>query len=76
MTFSFRKGAMNKAESLSRRHDFIPQAKFSWLWDDEVSSFADLQRKSQPWLGAAVFNLMIVNALQLSTEVADLNREG
>jgi hypothetical protein len=46
MTLAYRKGAMNKAESLSWRQYFVPQATFPLLWDGEVPLEAYLPLKS------------------------------
>jgi hypothetical protein len=38
MTLAYRKGALNEAEQLSRRPDFVPHATISLFWDGEVPS--------------------------------------
>jgi hypothetical protein len=38
MTLAYRKGAMNEADPLSRRPDFVSHATFSLFWDGEVPS--------------------------------------
>jgi hypothetical protein len=76
MTLAYDKGAQNEADPLSRRRDFIPQAIVPLFWDGEVPSKADLQRKSKPLLNDAQLNVMIVKALRLGHEFANLIREG
>jgi hypothetical protein len=76
MTLAYRKGAMNEADSLSRRQYFIPQATVHFLGDGEVASNAKLRRKSKPLLDDAQLNSMTGNALRLSPEFVKLIREG
>jgi hypothetical protein len=38
MTLAYRKGALNEADPLSRRPDFVLQATFPLFWDGEVPS--------------------------------------
>jgi hypothetical protein len=66
MTLAYRKGALNEADPLSRRLDFVPQATIPLFWDGEVPSERELRRKSQPLLEDTQSYLMKVNALQLS----------
>jgi hypothetical protein len=76
MTLAYRKGALNEADPLSRRLDFVPQTTVPLSWDGEVPSDRELRRKSPVLFEDAQFNLMTVNALHLSHEFADLIREG
>jgi hypothetical protein len=76
MTLAYHKGALNEADPLSRRPDFVPQATFPLFWDGEVPSDRESRRKSQLLFEDAQLNLLTVNALQLSPEFADLIREG
>jgi hypothetical protein len=76
MTLAYRKGAMNEADPLSRRPDFVPQATVPLLWDGEVPSYRELRRKSQSMLEDAQLNLLTDHALRLSHELADLIRKG
>jgi hypothetical protein len=76
MTLAYRKGALNEADPLSRRPNFVLQAAVPWFWDGEVPSDLKLRRKSQLLLEDAQLNFMTVNALQLSHEFADIIREG
>jgi hypothetical protein len=76
MTLVYRKGALNEANPLSRRPDFVPQATVPLFWDGGVPSDRELRRKSQLMFEDAQLNLLTVNALQLSPEFADLIREG
>jgi hypothetical protein len=76
MTLAYRKGALNEADPLSRRPDFVPHATVPLFWDGEVPSDRELRRKSQLLFEDAQLNLLIVNVLQLSLEFADLIREG
>jgi hypothetical protein len=76
MTPAYRKGALNEADPLSRRPNFVPQATFPLFWDGEVPSYRELRRKSQLLFEDAQLNLLTVNALQLSPKFADLIREG
>jgi hypothetical protein len=46
MTLAYCKGAMNEADPLSRRPDFVLQATVPLLWDGEVPSYRELRRKS------------------------------
>jgi hypothetical protein len=46
MTLACRKGALNEANPLSRRLDFVPQATVLLVWDGEVPSDRELRRKS------------------------------
>jgi hypothetical protein len=75
MTLAYRKGAISEGDPLSRRLGFVPQATSRLFWDGEVPSNANLRRKSQPLLEDAHLNLTNVNALRLSHEIVDLNRE-
>jgi hypothetical protein len=47
MTLAYRKGALNEADPLSRRRDFVPQATIPLFWDGEVPSDREIRRKSQ-----------------------------
>jgi hypothetical protein len=76
MTLAYRKGAMNEADPLSRRPDFVPHATVPLFWDGEVPSDRELRRKSQLLFEDAQLNLMTVNVLHLSPEFADLIRKG
>jgi hypothetical protein len=76
MTLAYREGALNEADPLSRRPDFVPHATIPLFWDGEVPLDRELRRKSHMLLEDAQLNLMTVNALQLSLEFADLIREG
>jgi hypothetical protein len=76
MTLAYRKGALNEADPLSRRPDFVPQATVPLFWNGEVPSDRELRRKSQLLFDDAQLNLLTVSALQLSPEFADLSREG
>jgi hypothetical protein len=76
MTLAYRKGALNEADLLSRRPDFVPHAIVRLFWDGEVPLDTHLRRKSQPLLNNAQLNLLTANALRLSREFADLIREG
>jgi hypothetical protein len=76
MTLAYRKGALNEADPLSRRPDFVPHATFPLFWDGEVPPDRELRRKSQLLIEDAKINLMTVHALQLSREFDDLIREG
>jgi hypothetical protein len=76
MTLAYRKGALNEADPLSRRPDFVPHTTVPLFWDGEVPSDRELRRKSQLLLEDAHLNVMAVNALHLSHEFADLIREG
>jgi hypothetical protein len=44
MTLAYRKGAMSKAYPLSRRPDFVPNAKVPLFWDGEGPSDRELRR--------------------------------
>jgi hypothetical protein len=66
MTLAYRKGALNEADPLSWRPDFVPEATVPIFWDGEVPSDEDLRRKSQLLFEDAHLNLLAVNALQLS----------
>jgi hypothetical protein len=66
MTLAYHKGALNEADPLSRRPDFVPHATFPLFWDGEVPLERELRRKSQLLLEDTPFNLMTFNALQLS----------
>jgi hypothetical protein len=46
MTLAYRKGALNEADPLSQRPDFVPQATVPLFWDGEVLSDRELRRKS------------------------------
>jgi hypothetical protein len=76
MTLAYRKGAVNEADPLSRRPEFVPHATFPLFWDGEVPSDRELRRKPQLMFKDAHLNLLTVNALQLSPEFADLIRKG
>jgi hypothetical protein len=76
MTLAYRKGALNEANPLSRRPDFVPQATSPLFWDGEVPSDQELRRKSHLLFEDAHLNLLIVNALKQSPEFADYIREG
>jgi hypothetical protein len=47
MTLAYRKGAMNEADPLSRRPNFVPRATVPSFWDGEVPSDRELRRNSQ-----------------------------
>ena len=66
MTLAYRKGALNEADPLSRRPDFVPQATEPLFWDGEVPSDRELRRKSHLLFEDAQLNLLTINALQLS----------
>jgi hypothetical protein len=75
MTLAYRKGALNEANPLCRRPNFVPQATVPLFWDGEVPL---MQNQGIP---AAIIKdthlyLLIVNVLQLSLELVDLVREG
>jgi hypothetical protein len=77
MTFAYRKGALNEADPLSRRPNFVPLATIPLIyWAGEVPSYRELRRKSQPLFEDAQLNVLTVNALQQSLEFVDLIREG
>jgi hypothetical protein len=76
MTLAYRKGALNEADPLNQRLDFVPHAKVPLFWASEVPSDTKLQRKSQPLLKDAQLKLMTVNTLRFSLDFADLIREG
>jgi hypothetical protein len=76
MTLVYREGVVNEADPLSRPPGTVPYAKAPLFWDGEVPSKANLRRKSPPLLEDAYLNLLVVNALRLSLEFADLTREG
>jgi hypothetical protein len=76
MTLAYRKGALNGANPLSWRLDSVPQATALLFWNGEFMSYTKLQRKSQPLSEDALSNLVIINVLRLSHELADLVREG
>jgi hypothetical protein len=46
MTLAYRKGALNDADPLSRRPDFVPRVTVPLFGDGEVPSDEDLRRKS------------------------------
>jgi hypothetical protein len=46
MTLAYRKEALDKANQLSRRPNFVPWVTFPLLWDGEVTSYAEFRRKS------------------------------
>jgi hypothetical protein len=73
MTLTYRKGALNEADPLSRRPDFVSQATVPLFWDGEVPSDRELRRKSHVEFEDAQIHLLTVNALQLmSHEFVDL----
>jgi hypothetical protein len=76
MTLAYRKGALNEADPLSRRRDFVPHATVPLFWGGEVPSDRELRRKSQLLFDNAHLNILTFNALQLSHELADLICEG
>jgi hypothetical protein len=76
MTLAYRMGALNEADPLTRRLDFVPQATVPIFWDGEVPSDRKLRRKSQLLFEDGQLNLLVVNALQLSPELYDPIREG
>jgi hypothetical protein len=47
MTLAYRKGALNEADPLRRRPNFVPKATFPLFWDGEVPLHPKLRRKSQ-----------------------------
>jgi hypothetical protein len=47
MTLAYCKGALNEADPLSRRPDFVPHATLPLFWDGEVPSDRELRRESQ-----------------------------
>jgi hypothetical protein len=71
-----RAGALNEADPLSRRPNFVPHAIVPLVWDGEVPPDTELRRKSMPLFKDAQLNSMTDNALQLSHGLADLNCEG
>jgi hypothetical protein len=76
MTLAYRKGALNEANPLSRRPNFVYEATVPLFKDGEVPSDRELRRKSQLLFEDTHLNLMTFNALQLSPEFVDLIREG
>jgi hypothetical protein len=74
MTLAYRKGALNAADPISRRPDFVPHAIVPLFCDGEVPSDRELRWKSQLLFEDAQLNLLTVNALQRSPEFADLIR--
>jgi hypothetical protein len=46
MTLAFRKGALNEADPLSRRPDFVPHATIQLSRDGEVPSYEESRRKA------------------------------
>jgi hypothetical protein len=44
ITLAYRRGALNEADPLSRRPDFVPQATIPLFWDGEVPSYRELRR--------------------------------
>jgi hypothetical protein len=42
MALAYRKGALNEADPLSRRLDFVPHATVPLFWDGEVPSYREL----------------------------------
>jgi hypothetical protein len=76
MTLAYRKGALNEADPLSRRPNFVPPATYPLFWGGEVPSNRELRRKSKVLFEDALLSLLTVNALQLIHEFADLIREG
>jgi hypothetical protein len=56
MTLAYRKGALNEADPLSRRPDFVPHATAPLFWDGEVPSDRELRRKSKLMLDDAQLN--------------------
>jgi hypothetical protein len=66
LTIAYRKGALDEADPLSRRPDFVPQATVPLFWDGEVPSDRELRRKSQVLFDEGQLNLLTDNALQLS----------
>jgi hypothetical protein len=66
---------LNEAQPLGRRSDFVPQATVPLFLDGEVPSDEDLRRKSHNLLEDAQLNVIIVDALRLSLDLADLIRE-
>jgi hypothetical protein len=69
------KGAMDEADPLSRRPNFVSHATVPLFWDDEVPSDIGLRQKSQPLYKDVQLTLMVVNSLRLSFEFADLVRK-
>jgi cytochrome c peroxidase len=76
MTLAYRKEALNEADPLSRRQDFVPQATVPLFWDGEVPSYRELRRKPQLLFEDAHLSLLTINALRLSPQFADLIRKG
>jgi hypothetical protein len=70
MMLTCRRGALDEADPLSRRHDTVPHATFSLFWD------GNLRWKSQSWLKDPQFNLLTLIAMRLSHDFADLIRDG
>jgi hypothetical protein len=63
MTLACRQGALNEADPLSRRPDFVPQATVPLFLDGEVPSNRELRRKAQLLFEDAQLNLMTFNSL-------------
>jgi hypothetical protein len=76
MTFAYRKGALSEEGPLSRRSDSVPQAAVPLFWDGGVMLQSDLRQKFEPLLDDAHLKLLRLNALQLSPDLVDFNREG
>jgi hypothetical protein len=74
---AYRKEALNEADKLSRRPDFVTHATFPLFWNGEApSEESNLRRKSKSFLDDAQLTLMIVDDLGQSLEFVDLIREG
>jgi hypothetical protein len=58
MALAYRKGALNEANPLSRRPNFVPQATFPLFLDGEVLSYRELRRKSRLLFEDAQLNLL------------------
>jgi hypothetical protein len=71
MTLAHRKGALNEANPLGRRQDFVPQATVPLFWEAEIPSYRELRRKSKLMFEDAQLNSLTINALRLSHEFAD-----
>jgi hypothetical protein len=56
MPLAYGKGALNEADPLSRRPNFILHATFLLFWDGEIPSNSELRRKSKPQLEDAQLN--------------------
>jgi hypothetical protein len=77
MTLAYRKGALNEADPLSRRPDFVPLAKVVLGWRASVRRRITTEVQAHVrLLEDAPLNVMVVRALRLSHEFDDVIREG